>query len=184
MLLQTLMSTVLIKDPSCDKEIIYLKLMSKANYCSRSGQGQSVPEQAAGKSSQPSNLATEPLSPLDLPVPFGPRKACSIANRLEDGGLGLNCLTGANSEFLWLVLLLPGSNFCKHIIKPLKPDFFEGVGFGIHPSLLQLHSSQLPHGSSPPEQETCFLSLLTNDWFPRLRLVSSTLCLDSEPHPS
>lgn len=48
MLLQTLMSTVLIKDPSCDKEIIYLKLMSKANYCSRLGQGQSVPERAAG----------------------------------------------------------------------------------------------------------------------------------------
>jgi hypothetical protein len=49
LLLQTLVSTVLIKDPSCDKEIIYLKLMSKANYSSRFGQGQSVPEQGVGK---------------------------------------------------------------------------------------------------------------------------------------
>lgn len=55
LLLQTLSSTVLIKDPSCDKEIIYLKVTSKANYCSRLGQGQSVPEQAVGKCSQPSN---------------------------------------------------------------------------------------------------------------------------------
>ena len=66
------MSTVLIKDPSCDKEIIYLKLMSKANYCGRFGQEQSVPEQAAGRCLQPANLATEPASPLGVPVPFGP----------------------------------------------------------------------------------------------------------------
>lgn len=64
---QTLMSTVLIKAPSCGKEISYLKLMSKANYCSRFGQGQSVPEQAAGKHAPPSDLATEPVSP----APFG-----------------------------------------------------------------------------------------------------------------
>lgn len=39
---KTRMSPVLIKGPCGDKEIIYLKLMSKANYCSSSGQGQRV----------------------------------------------------------------------------------------------------------------------------------------------
>lgn len=63
------MSTVLIKDPSCDKEITYWKLMSKANHRGGAGQGQSVPEQAAGKRFQPSGLAAEPVGPLHLPVP-------------------------------------------------------------------------------------------------------------------
>lgn len=39
----------------------------------------------------------------------------------------------------------------KYIVKQLKPDFSEDVGFWIHPSIQQLPSPQLLHGSSPLE---------------------------------
>lgn len=53
---------------------------------------------------------------------------------------------------LFLFSLVP--IFVNYILKQLKSDCFEGVGFGIHPALPQVHSSRLLHSSSFLEQET------------------------------
>lgn len=123
------MSTVLIKDPSCDKEIIYLKLMSKANYYSRFGQGQRVPEQTAGKCSQPCHLASEPVSPRDMPVPLGPWITRSIANRLSDHGIwGSVARHEPSTSFCGLFFLSLVPVFVKIYSKTIKVWLFWGCG--------------------------------------------------------
>lgn len=172
------MSAVLIKDPSCDKEIMYLKLTSEANYCGRLGQGQSVPEQAAGKCFQSCSSATRPVSPLGVPVPSGHRIPCSVARRLWDQDVGLRCLIGAKNEFLWLVLFLPGSNFCKIHSKTIKAWLFWGCGILDPPINSTTSFPTTPTWILASRVGDLFLSFALKWLVPLVRLVCPVLCLE------
>lgn len=72
----------------------------------------------------------------------------------------------------------------KYIVKQLKPDFSEDVGFGIHPSV------QLPSFPTTPtwilasRVGDLLLSLALKWLVPLVRLVCPVLCLEPEPCPS